>query len=772
VLGSVIAEHDGEWLVKYYVDGTQYPMPPHELQCTCLLCNLSDAEEEVQSDSVQLSATDSSTTDGGSELEEVTEGEEPEEVHDASPACDRGRGGRRGRRGGRGGRAGRGEQAVAAPVPAQQAAPTARGGRGRRGRPPGSGRGRGNRTRPAAIAADAALPAYLDSDSDGEQAEEEIPEGGVQGEEADTVIFHEVEWKKGGGRTHCPAAVEGFRGSAQFRLMGFEDKNELEYFLACFPTALVEEICSLMSKKGTEMFNYKFEVTKGQFWQLMGYLMYMLCHPMDLPTEDYWEEPGSTKYPSCAFVKHNLGQYGIKNFRKFRRLLSAFTLPEYPAAEGAAADPFAPIRKFADSWNTGIQAMLSPGGILVVDESMGQWLGNAMPGLMFVARKPTPNGREGHTTACQETGCIVAYEIYEGKGLMAHKPWAVEYGAGTATALRLTEPWKGTRRTVILDSAFASLKSAQQLTAHGLYMIGNVKTAHKGFPKAWLNSQVTTRGQRASATHTYVGPGGVTMEVLAAIDKDKQPMSLIGTAGSTSTGKTLTRNFTVRKATGEYFVRQAILEQWHIHEIYRACFNAIDKHNSKRQGTRSFEDTWKTFTWWVRDFQVLFGMSEVNAYLLWRMFKPGQADCSMSTYRMILCHQMMNNPWLRREQEEAAAAHGAASSAAGQHTMRKAPHGIAGRCRFCPKKTTQFCTCASMPGKSATGKRGRTELKTMWLCSTATGRDCVCKHLAGESAPMRRQAGAEERWEGKQARSRAAHMRAAHAAAAAPAPHE
>jgi hypothetical protein len=523
----------------------------------------------------------------------------------------------------------------------------------------------------------------------------------------------------------------------------------------------VEEICSLMTKKGTDMHKFKFEVSKGGFWQLMGYLMYMLCHPMDLPTEDYWEAPGSTKYDSCAFVKHNLGQYGL-SFRRFRRLLSAFTLPAYPAAEGTAADPFAPIRKFADSWNTAMQAILSPGGILVVDESMGQWLGNAMPGLMFVARKPTPNGREGHTTACQETGCIVAYEIYEGKELMQHKQWAAEFGAGTATALRLTEAWRGTRRTVILDSAFASLKTAQQLAAHGLYMIGNVKTAHRGYPKSWLNSQVSTRGQRASATHSYVAPGGATVEVLAAIDRDKQPMSLIGTAGSTSMGRTLTRRFTVRKATGEYFVREANLEQWQIHEVYRACFNAIDKHNSKRQGATSFEDTWKTFSWWVRDYQVLFGMSEVNAYLLWKMYKPGRAECSMSMYRMVLCQQMISNPWLRREMEEATA-----TQVASKHSMRKASHQLAGRCRFCPMKTTQYCTCGVKPVKSTTGKRGRAELQIMWLCSTSTLRDCVCKHLTGEAAPMRRQTSADERWDGKQARSKAAHMRAAHAAAAA-----
>ena len=52
---------------------------------------------------------------------------------------------------------------------------------------------------------------------------------------------------------------------------------------------------------------------------------------------------------------------------------------------------------------------------------------------------------------------------------------------------------------------------------------------------------------------------------------------------------------------------------------YASCgcvsFNAIDKHNSKRQSATSFENR-KMHNWWVRDYQILFGMSEVNVFLL------------------------------------------------------------------------------------------------------------------------------------------------------------
>ena len=112
--------------------------------------------------------------------------------------------------------------------------------------------------------------------------------------------------------------------------------------------------------------------------------------------------------------------------------------------------------------------------------------------------------------------------------------------------------------------------------------------------------------------------------MLGACDKDKQPMALIGTTGSTRMGATLQRHFTVIMSDGTWDVKLASLEQWGIHATYRRHFIAIDKHNSKRQGPTSFEDTRKTYNkWWLREFQMLVGMSKMNAWLLWKRFKPG-----------------------------------------------------------------------------------------------------------------------------------------------------
>ncbi len=64
---------------------------------------------------------------------------------------------------------------------------------------------------------------------------------------------------------------------------------------------------------------------------------------------------------------------------------------------------------------------LIPGNYITVDESMGFWRGKGMPGWLFVKRKPTPVGRESHTTADWETGAIIFVEPYEGKVRMKEK---------------------------------------------------------------------------------------------------------------------------------------------------------------------------------------------------------------------------------------------------------------------------------------------------------------------------------------------------------------
>ena len=58
---------------------------------------------------------------------------------------------------------------------------------------------------------------------------------------------------------------------------------------------------------------------------------------------------------------------------------------------------------------------------------------------------------------------------------MQQKKWVKEHGAGCATMLRCLEPWHGSGRLALGDSALASLRTAMALAGVGLFFIGNVK---------------------------------------------------------------------------------------------------------------------------------------------------------------------------------------------------------------------------------------------------------------------------------------------------------
>ena len=60
----------------------------------------------------------------------------------------------------------------------------------------------------------------------------------------------------------------------------------------------------------------------------------------------------------------------------------------------------------------------------------------------------------------------------------------------TATVIWLTKPYYNTRRRVIADSWFSSVKSAVELLKRGLYGIMLVKTAHNQFSKHLLGQSI------------------------------------------------------------------------------------------------------------------------------------------------------------------------------------------------------------------------------------------------------------------------------------------
>ena len=79
----------------------------------------------------------------------------------------------------------------------------------------------------------------------------------------------------------------------------------------------------------------------------------------------------------------------------------------------------------------------------------------------------------------------------EGTEKNSSKSYNQEWGKSTGCTLHLTEPYHGTRRTVVADSWFGSVNMAVALLKHGLHFICNVKNGHYRYRKAWVKSQCT-----------------------------------------------------------------------------------------------------------------------------------------------------------------------------------------------------------------------------------------------------------------------------------------
>ena len=245
-----------------------------------------------------------------------------------------------------------------------------------------------------------------------------------------------------------------------------------------------------MTQNGRRLgFGSAWEVTPGLVWSFFGYNMAILTLHTGGPKEDMWLSAPNWDYHDTLWLPPDMGRFGM-DWPKFKNLMRAFCLPTYDQIE----DPFSPIRRFVDRWNSKMAATLIPGPIICVDESMGLWVGRrnkegavnrlGMPGWQFVGRKPTNKGREMFTTACCDTGIVIFVELHEGAVRMSRKEFVAEWGKNPSKAMRCVKPWFGSGRLVIIDSGFASVKCAHGMAEHGMYVVGNVKSASAGFPKA------------------------------------------------------------------------------------------------------------------------------------------------------------------------------------------------------------------------------------------------------------------------------------------------
>ena len=279
-----------------------------------------------------------------------------------------------------------------------------------------------------------------------------------------------------------------------------------------------------------------------------------------------------------------------------------------------------------------------PGKVLCVDECMSAWRGQngkycveGMPHVTKIIRKPEGVGAELKSIACGETGVLLQLEIMEGADAQKEKEhYDTTKSEGTAVVLRLTKPWHNSKRLVVADSAFGSVKTCKALAKRNMFFMGMVKTARKEFPvdyfKEWIETK-PLRGKHCMVTLKTPPSDEPTTSIeslptYACCWNDRKAKSIVSNCGDASKGAPAvrTRHRIVENDDGvsetERYKKE--IERPQMIEKFFEFFSTIDVHDHFRQGSLAMEKTWKTHSWWHRVFCSVFAMCVVDAYMMYR----------------------------------------------------------------------------------------------------------------------------------------------------------
>ncbi|OWZ01991.1 hypothetical protein PHMEG_00026530 [Phytophthora megakarya] len=161
---------------------------------------------------------------------------------------------------------------------------------------------------------------------------------------------------------------------------------------------------------------------------------------------------------------------------------------------------------------------------------------DGLPHTTKISRKSEGKGTELKSIADVESRFLLGLELVEGAARRHSKQYAREYGEGTAVVLRLTEPYRGTGRTIVADSAFASVKTLVQLEQRlGLYFMEMVKTATVENPKSHLMKCLNSAPMRGDFTVLSSSTTNGN-DMYAMCWSDNKPKPIISNRGTTLPG--------------------------------------------------------------------------------------------------------------------------------------------------------------------------------------------------------------------------------------------
>lgn len=549
---------------------------------------------------------------------------------------------------------------------------------------------------------------------------EDTPTGQITTNE---IIAHDQKWIFGNQIT-----INSFKDTCykpQLHIPNLQEKKEIDFWMAFFPT---EDIENIMRYTNDNLRERRKHITKGEFFKVIG-MMYAMTLNIRRTRREYWSNEGSL-FPAPAFGK----RFGM-GIHRFEEIINSMAFSQ-PIDENE--DDWYQVRSFVEMTTSKWNDIFTPGYKITVDESMFAWYGKGlnrerggMPAVIKIKRKPKGVGCECKTIADVQSGIMIGMEINEGKDAMQQKTWQREFGAGTATTLRLTRPWHGTGRIVIGDSWFASVKTATELQKRGLHFMGIVKTATRNYPIKELRERCPeTRGQFAVATTTVNN----NINLTGLSWRDKKVHTFVSTCGTTLEGQPAKKKRT--DENGAYIIKE--VPRPHLVEEYFEGAPAVDIHNHIRQSGLALEEVWNTQRWHHRIYASVLGIIETNAFLAFKYFKR-DASSKHSDFTEALALQLINNPWVAEtpvQEEHARIANPA--NLANPILIRPNPplqpgdHTLIPLSRFEDRQRVQrrciICVRVYKRVQKASYYCGSCGTRAV-MCSPTTGRNCFTYHV-------------------------------------------
>ena len=182
-------------------------------------------------------------------------------------------------------------------------------------------------------------------------------------------------------------------------------------------------------------------------------------------------------------------------------------------------------------------------------------------------------------------------ELTMKKDRMDQLPWVSQLATTCACTMRLVEPWFHTRRIIVGDSWFGSVRTCLELMKMGLYSVLAVKIGHKQFPKQPLLERIKERFSFSCMARLF-SVGSECISLIAAAWMDKKEMLVVASCMDDNPTPPVERLRSKFKDGRVQKLRYNV-EQRRVHAFYREHFNGIDLLNRLALGPCTIADGWR-----------------------------------------------------------------------------------------------------------------------------------------------------------------------------------